>query len=73
MPQADRCKNKMKLPSSMFCVSIVVEPDDDRFHAYVPGLVGLHVDGKTEEEAVKNACEAIIVYLDSLAQEVKGG
>jgi predicted RNase H-like HicB family nuclease len=57
----------------MFCVSIVVEPDDDRFHAYVPGLVGLHVDGKTEEEAVKNACEAIIVYLDSLAQEVKGG
>ncbi len=49
-------------------VSIVVEPDSGRFHAYAPALKGLHVDGDTEEEAVRNAGEAVVVYLNSVAQ-----
>lgn len=52
----------------MFEISIIVEPDDGRFHAYVPALKGLHVDGVTREEALRNACEAMIVYLDSMAR-----
>jgi predicted RNase H-like HicB family nuclease len=49
-------------------VTIVVEPDGDMFHAYAPALKGLHVDGKTKEEALSNAEEAIGVYLKSLAE-----
>lgn len=48
-------------------VTLVVEPDDGGFHAYAPALKGLHVDGKTEEEAVENGKRAIMVYLNSLS------
>jgi predicted RNase H-like HicB family nuclease len=49
-------------------ITVVIEPDDNRFHAYCPALKGLHVDGDTEEDALKNASDAIVVYLDSLAR-----
>ncbi|MEO6196787.1 MAG: type II toxin-antitoxin system HicB family antitoxin [Dehalococcoidia bacterium] len=49
-----------------FRVDIVVEPDDGEFHAYCPALKGLHVDGGTEEEALRNASEAALAYLESL-------
>src|SRR5208283_1890376 len=51
-----------------FTISIVVEPDEVGFHAFVPAFKGLHVDGETEEEATKNAIDAILVYLESLAR-----
>lgn len=47
-------------------VRIFVEPDDTGFHAFCPELKGLHVDGKTEEEAFDNAREAAMAYLTSL-------
>ena len=47
-------------------VSIVVEPDGERFHAYCPAFQGLHIDGATEQDAVKRTCEAVEWYLDSL-------
>ena len=49
-----------------FQVDIVVEPDGDQFHAYCPALKGLHVDGATEDEAVRNAVNAAEAYLESL-------
>ena len=49
-----------------FKIEIVVEPDNDDFHAYCPALRGLHVGGDTEEEAVQNARDAAIAYLESL-------
>jgi len=48
-------------------ISVVVTPDEEGYHAYTPALKGLHVDGATAEEALKNAAEAIKVYLTSLA------
>ena len=48
-------------------VAVLVERDGDGFHAYVPALKGLHVDGMTEREAVQRAKEAIDVYLESLS------
>ena len=48
-------------------VTVVIEPDEDGFHGYTPGLRGLHVDGKTEAETLQNAREAIEVYLCSIA------
>ena len=47
-------------------VSVVVEPDGERFHAHCPAFEGLHIDGATEQEAVERTCEALAWYLDSL-------
>ena len=49
-----------------FTIDIIVEPDDGEFHAYCPALKGLHVGGRTEEEALKNAMDAVDLYLKSL-------
>ena len=49
-----------------FRIEIIVEPDGDGFHAYCPALIGLHTNGDTEQEAVKNARGAAIAYLESL-------
>ena len=49
-----------------FIIEVVVEPDDDGFHAYCPALRGLHTCGATEVEAVENAKDAAIAYLQSL-------
>lgn len=49
-------------------IQVVIEPDEGRYHAYCPALKGLHVDGETEEEALKNADTAVRAYLESLAK-----
>jgi len=49
-------------------VSYAVEEDGECFHAFAPAFKGLHVDGKTREEAVSNLVEAVVVYLNSLSQ-----
>jgi predicted RNase H-like HicB family nuclease len=47
-------------------VTVVIEPDEEGFHGYAPGLKGLHVDGKTRAETLRHAEEAIDVYLRSI-------
>ena len=49
-------------------VVVMIEKDGDGFHAYAPALKGLHVDGATKAEAVKNAEEAVGAYLESLVK-----
>ncbi len=49
-----------------FSLIIIVESDEDRFYAYCPSLKGLHVEGESQTEAVKNATDAAIAYLKSL-------
>lgn len=49
-------------------ISVIVEPDEGGFHVFVPAFKGLHVDGATEDEALNNAAQAILVYLESLAK-----
>ena len=49
-------------------VVVMIEKDGDSFHAYAPALKGLHVDGATEAEAVKNAEEAVGLYLESMVK-----
>jgi predicted RNase H-like HicB family nuclease len=48
-------------------VRVIVEPDENGFHAYCPAFKGLHVDGASQQEALRNASEAALVYLNSLA------
>jgi predicted RNase H-like HicB family nuclease len=44
----------------------IVEPDDGNFYAHCPELKGLHVDGRTEQEALQAAFDAASAYLMSL-------
>jgi len=47
--------------------NIILEPDEDGgFSVTVPALDGCFTQGETEEEAIKNAKEAIICYLEGL-------
>ena len=49
-----------------FLVTVVIEPDENGFHAYCPALRGLHVSGSTKREAVSNANKAVCAYIESL-------
>lgn len=50
-------------------VTVVIEPDTDgSFHAFCPGLKGLHVSGQSEGEALQNASEAAHCYVASLVR-----
>jgi predicted RNase H-like HicB family nuclease len=53
-------------PTIEFKIEIVIEPDESGFHAYCPALKGLHTTGETKEEALQNARDAAIAYLESL-------
>lgn len=49
-------------------ISIIIERDEPGYHAYCPGLKGLHVGGDTEEETFENAKQAVVAYLESLVK-----
>ncbi len=49
-----------------FTVEVIIEPDESSFHAYCPALKGLHATGDTEEEALRNAEDAVKAYIRSL-------
>ncbi len=59
MNKGERVPIKLRL-------NINIEPDKDGFHAYCPVLKGLHTYGNTEKEAVNNAVEASLAYLESI-------
>jgi len=47
---------------------IVIEPDEDVFHAYCPALKGASTWGSTKEEAIKNIQEVIEMVVDSMVE-----
>ncbi len=49
--------------------TVVIEPDEDAFHAYVPALPGCHTFGATVEEAQKNVAEAIALHIESMRED----
>lgn len=48
--------------------SLKLEAHEDGYLAYFPALPGCNTWGKTYEEAVKNAEEALTGYLETLAE-----
>jgi predicted RNase H-like HicB family nuclease len=47
--------------------NVVLEPDEEKgFNVIVPALDGCFTQGDTEEEALENAKEAILCYLEGL-------
>ena len=47
-------------------IKILINPDGDGYHAYCPSLSGCHVYGKDYQEALKNCCDAMVAYLNSM-------
>jgi predicted RNase H-like HicB family nuclease len=56
----------MEIIMSHYQFTVVIEPDEDAFHAYVPALPGCHTFGTTVEEARKNITEAIALHIECL-------
>lgn len=47
--------------------NVILEPDEDGgFSVTVPALDGCFTQGETEQEAIENAKEAILCYLEGL-------
>jgi predicted RNase H-like HicB family nuclease len=61
----------MNVRTIKYRVVIRVEKDGDEFHAFSRELKGLHVFGATDEEALENAREGVITYLDTLVKHGK--
>ena len=49
--------------------TVVIEPDEDMFHAYVPALPGCHTFGATLDETRTNITEAIELHVASMQQD----
>lgn len=51
-------------------IEFVFEPDPaGGYHAYAPELPGLHTEGETLDEAMANAEEALVLYVEGLREE----
>lgn len=59
----------MKSEPEKYIFEVVIEPDEDRYHAYILGLRGCRSWGHTEEEAEKNIQEALELYLEALIED----
>lgn len=49
--------------------TVVIEPDEEGFHAYVPSLPGCHTFGATIEEAQQNIAEAIQLHIECMQDD----
>lgn len=54
---------------TVYQFTVVIEPDEDAFHAYAPALPGCHTFGTTVEEARANIAEAITLHVESMLEE----
>lgn len=48
---------------------MVIEADEQGYHAFVPVLPGCHTFGATVDEAKSNIAEAIELHIDAMQQE----
>ena len=54
----------------MMKLKIVIEPSaDGGYSVFVPSLPGCISEGNSREEALKNICEAIELYLEPVADD----
>ncbi len=48
---------------------MIIEPDEDGFHGFVPILKGVHTFGKTIEKTKYNLREAIQCHIEGMAKD----
>ena len=51
---------------------VVLEQSEEEFAVSVPGLPGCHSQGSTEQDALENIADAILDYLDVVAEMNRG-
>ena len=49
--------------------TVVIEPDEEAFHAFVPALPGCHTFGMTVDEARTNIAEAMELHIGSMQED----
>lgn len=49
-------------------IAVVVEPDGDRYHAFTPALRGIHADGATEDDALREIVPLIFSHVASMTK-----
>jgi len=49
--------------------TIVIEPDENGYHAFVPALQGCHSFGSTVDEAKENIAEAIELHVECMIED----
>ena len=54
---------------SEYQFTVVIEPDEKGYHAFVPSLPGCHSFGDTVEETQTNILEAIEVHVESMIED----
>ena len=58
--------SSQEVPILILGITVIIEKDDESYHAYCPAFSGLHIDGSTENEALSNTKEALHLYISSL-------
>lgn len=53
----------------MSTFTVVIEPDEVAFYAYVPSLPGCHTFGATVDEAIANIREAIALHIEVMLED----
>jgi predicted RNase H-like HicB family nuclease len=61
----------MKRVAEILRVYVIIEPDEDVYHAYCPILRGCHSSGDTEAEAFNNIQEAVRLHLEVMIEDGK--
>ncbi len=49
--------------------TVVIEPDEEGYHAFVPALPGCHSHGVTLDETRENIAEAVELHLESMIED----
>ena len=49
--------------------TIVIEPDENGYHVFVPALQGCHSFGSTVDEAKENIVEAIELHVECMIED----
>lgn len=59
----------MGIPMKLYNFTVVIEPDEKGFHAFVPALPGCHTFGDTLDEARVNIAEAMELHIESMSKD----
>ena len=54
---------------TVYQFTVVIEPDEEAFHAYVPALPGCHTFGSTADEARTSIAEAMELHIESMVRD----
>lgn len=52
-----------------YSFTVVIEPDEENYHAFVPALPGCHSFGDSVDEARENIAEALELHLENMVED----